>query len=104
MVDFLPDLVVRWDPAGPISSVTSPRTGVVTLPSPDPRTGTHTGPGFVVATGPGISAGSSLQHGHVLDFAPTLLARMGVTAPDHMHGRIWPELAASRQLSRSGTQ
>jgi hypothetical protein len=60
-------------------------------PSPDTS---GAGPGFV-AMGPGISRGSELRDGHILDFAPTLLARLGVAVPEHMHGRVWRELTAT---------
>jgi predicted AlkP superfamily phosphohydrolase/phosphomutase len=89
--DWLPDLVVRWQPEAPISAAASARVGVVSLASPDPRPGTHAGPGFVLAAGPGIPAGGSLTAGHILDFAPTLLARQGVEVPAHMRGQVWPE-------------
>jgi len=92
----LPDLVVRWDPTAPITAVTSPRVGTISKASADPRTGTHRGPGFFIGRGPGIAAGSKLRGGHILDFAPTLLTRLGVEVPSHMHGEIWPELATPR--------
>lgn len=92
---YLPDLIVRWDDSAPITAATTPRIGTVASASPDTRPGTHRGPGFVLAQGPGIARASQLQGGHILDFAPSLLARLGVTVPQHMHGRIWPELAAA---------
>lgn len=92
---YLPDLVVRWDDTAPITAASSTRIGVVAGPSPDTRPGTHRGPGFVLACGPGVPRGVELQGGHILDFAPTLVARLGVAVPDHMRGRIWPELAAA---------
>jgi len=92
---YLPDLIVRWDSTGPITAARSPKIGTVASPSPDSRPGTHRGPGFVLAQGPGIPRGSALHDGHILDFAPTLLTRMGVAVPDQMHGRVWPELTAA---------
>ncbi len=91
---YLPDLIVRWDASAPIVAATSARVGTVSVPSPDTRPGTHQGPGFLVACGRGIAPGAVLHDGHILDFAPTLLARMGVAVPPHMHGRVWPELTA----------
>jgi predicted AlkP superfamily phosphohydrolase/phosphomutase len=88
---WLPDLVVRWQADAPIAAAASARIGVVSLASPDPRPGTHAGPGFVLAAGPGIPAGGALTAGHILDFAPTLLARQGVAVPAHMSGQVWPE-------------
>jgi predicted AlkP superfamily phosphohydrolase/phosphomutase len=83
----LPDLIVLWDPARPISALASDRIGVVRGASPDPRPGTHTGPGFVLMSGAGIAAGRTIEDAHIFDLAPTLLHRLGVTAPDHMTGR-----------------
>lgn len=93
----LPDLIVQWEAAGPITGVTSERVGVVNGESPDPRSGTHCGPGFVVAAGPGIAAGATLLSASILDFAPSILARMGIEAPPAMQGRIWRQLTESLQ-------
>jgi hypothetical protein len=79
--------------------VRSSRTGIVSGNSPDPRSGTHRGPGFVLASGPGIAPGTTLA-GHIVDFAPTALARMGISVPDTMRGRIWPELTTQLQGSQ----
>jgi predicted AlkP superfamily phosphohydrolase/phosphomutase len=98
---FLPDLIVQWHDAHPIRSVSSPRIGVVSGVSPDSRSGTHRGPGFVVASGPGIVPATTLAAGHIVDFAPTVLARMGAEVPAMMRGRIWPELAGTSQGSRA---
>lgn len=92
---YLPDLIVRWDSSGPITGAVSARIGTVSKPSPDPRPGTHRGPGFVLASGPGIARGGTLRGGHILDFAPTLLTRLGVEVPGYMRGRAWPELLAA---------
>ncbi len=88
--DWLPDLVVTWDPAAPITALASARVGVVSGASPDPRPGTHAGPGFVLMHGPGVGAGQVLDDGHILDLAPTILERLGVAPPEHMTGRRWP--------------
>jgi predicted AlkP superfamily phosphohydrolase/phosphomutase len=98
---WLPDLVVRWDSSAPIDAATSDRVGTLTLPSPDPRPGTHAGPGFVLAAGPGIPASGVLQGGHIFDFAPTLLARLGVAVPRHMGGRVWSEWTQTQNQARS---
>jgi len=95
--DLLPDLIVQWQAERPITAATSPRIGLVSQESPDPRPGTHRGPGFVLAAGPGIAAGSTLDAGHIMDLAPTLLARMGVRAPAGLHGRVWTQLTGTSQ-------
>jgi predicted AlkP superfamily phosphohydrolase/phosphomutase len=89
---YLPDLIVRWAGEGPVTGATSARIGTLQKESPDPRPGTHTGPGFVLASGPSIQSAGTLPSGHIVDFAPTLLALLGVAAPAHMRGRVWPEL------------
>ena len=91
----LPDLIVQWESVGPIEGITSERIGVVNGESPDTRSGTHCGPGFVAAAGPGVSAGATLQAASILDLAPSILARMGVEAPPAMQGRIWRQLTES---------
>jgi predicted AlkP superfamily phosphohydrolase/phosphomutase len=95
---YLPDLVVRWVGDRQQSRVESARVGLVEVVSPDTRTGTHQGPGFVLGAGPGIGRNGSLEGGHIQDFAPTLLARLGVTAPAHMHGQVWPAFVTNQQL------
>ncbi len=98
---WLPDLVVRWDASAPIDAAMSDRVGTITLPSPDPRPGTHAGPGFVLAAGPGIPAQAVLEGGSIFDFAPTLLARLGVAVPAHMRGRVWSEWTGTLDRARS---
>jgi predicted AlkP superfamily phosphohydrolase/phosphomutase len=90
--DWLPDLIVRWNGARPITVAESPRIGRVESPSPDTRPGTHTGPGFVLAAGAGIAAGAELQGADILDFAPTLLRRLDVAPPATLNGHVWPQL------------
>jgi predicted AlkP superfamily phosphohydrolase/phosphomutase len=97
---YLPDLVVRWNPERPIACACSQRLVRLTESSPDPRPGTHAGPGFALAMGPGIAAGQVGGRGHIVDIAPTLLARLAVPVPPHMRGRIWPEWSLL-QSSRS---
>jgi len=87
----LPDLIVLWDPAAPITSLASARIGAVSGASPDPRPGTHAGPGFVLMHGQDIRAGQILDRAHILDLAPTILERLGVAPPAHMTGRPWRE-------------
>jgi predicted AlkP superfamily phosphohydrolase/phosphomutase len=90
---YLPDLVVVWAPDAATGEVASARIGTVALPSPDPRPGTHTDPGFLMACGPEFPKGGTLEGGNILDVAPTILARHGVQRPDHMEGRVLPQLA-----------
>lgn len=79
------DLIVHWDsePTDIIDSPTYGRFGPVQYM----RTGGHVEKGFVVATGPGITPGSRLADGHVLDLAPTILSFVGAPMPSYLHGR-----------------
>ncbi len=94
---FLPDLVVRWVGDRPIAKAMSSRTGLVEMASPDHRTGTHRGPGFVVGAGPGIAAHSEFAGGHIFDVAPTLITRLGLEPPPRMRGKVWAEFTSRRQ-------
>jgi predicted AlkP superfamily phosphohydrolase/phosphomutase len=77
--DHLPDLVVTWNGAAPINALESPRCGRIEGASPDPRTGTHSTSGFLLATGAGVRAGSNIG-ARVVDIAPTVLSRLGLAA------------------------
>jgi predicted AlkP superfamily phosphohydrolase/phosphomutase len=90
---LLPDLIVQWESAGPITGATSSRIGELRGDSPDPRTGTHRGPGFVVAAGLAVPAGVTMENASILDLAPTVLRRMRSPVPESMRGRAWRELS-----------
>jgi predicted AlkP superfamily phosphohydrolase/phosphomutase len=75
--DHLPDLVVTWRDEAPIAALESPRFGRIEEQSPDPRTGTHSTTGFLLAVGPGIEAPGNLG-ARLVDVAPTVLARLGL--------------------------
>jgi len=80
-----PDLIVLWRP-GAVDVVDSPSLGRIG-PVPFPRTGTHRGTGFLLATGPGIAAGTEIPAAHALDVAPTILSLMAATPAAYMEGR-----------------
>jgi predicted AlkP superfamily phosphohydrolase/phosphomutase len=94
---YLPDLIVLWADEAEITAVHTTALGTVAAPSPDARTGTHCPPGFVMAQGPRVPRGQALEGGHVVDFAPTVLAQFGLPRPQHMDGRVWSELQPSQQ-------
>ena len=87
---WLPDLVVHWAREGAIRAVESPAIGRVEGVSPDPRPGTHAGPGFAVLAGPGIAAGTLGEEARLVDVAPTVLSALGVEPPAGLEGRPWP--------------
>lgn len=80
-----PDLIVLWRP-GAVDVVDSPSLGRIG-PVPLPRSGTHLGTGFLLATGPGIAPGSEIPAGHAWDVAPTILSLMGAPAAGYIKGR-----------------
>jgi predicted AlkP superfamily phosphohydrolase/phosphomutase len=75
--DQLPDVVVSWNDEAPIAALAIPGGGQVQGPSPDPRTGTHSGSGFLLAVGPGIPAGRS-SRAKLVQVAATVLRRLGL--------------------------
>jgi predicted AlkP superfamily phosphohydrolase/phosphomutase len=84
--EHLPDLMVTWNDALPFAALASPHIGLVEGASPDPRTGTHSPEGFLLAAGPGIPPHYQ-GDGHLLDVAPTVLRLLGIEPPAEMHGR-----------------
>ncbi len=84
--DELPDLIVSWNGNSPIAALSSQRIGTVTGPSPDPRVGTHSTSGFMLASGPDIAGGQSGE-GRLVDIAPTALSLLGIDAPHDMDGK-----------------
>lgn len=88
----LPDLIVLWSDDAPIQAVHSPAVGLVRAPSPDARTGTHYPRGFALMQGARTPRGHVAEWGHLVDFAPTLLAHFGLPTPPYMHGRVWREI------------
>ena len=87
---WLPDLVVHWSRERPIRALESPAIGRVEGVSPDPRPGTHAGPGFAVLAGPGIEPGPLPAGARLVDVAPTVLAALGLEPPSGLDGRPWP--------------
>jgi predicted AlkP superfamily phosphohydrolase/phosphomutase len=87
--DVLPDLVVEWEPRA-IAALDGSRTGHITVP-PDPRTGDHRPEGFLIGSGPGVThrpgALDGAQASHLVDFAPTMLAALGLPVPPELRGR-----------------
>jgi predicted AlkP superfamily phosphohydrolase/phosphomutase len=87
---WLPDLVVHWSRERPITALASPAIGRVAGPSPDPRPGTHAGPGFAVLAGPGLGPGPLPEDARLVDVAPTVLSGLGLEPPPGLEGRPWP--------------
>lgn len=92
------DLIVLWQEDHATDVVDSPELGRMG-PVPYLRTGSHRSRGFLLAQGPGIAPGSSLETGHALDLAPTILARMGAPIPDYFEGRALLEVPVSELVA-----
>jgi predicted AlkP superfamily phosphohydrolase/phosphomutase len=78
------DLIVSWQPVT-TDVVDSPALGRIG-PVPFLRSGSHVERGFIMLSGPGIPAGSTIAPGHALDLAPTVLSLMGVPVPSGFDG------------------
>jgi hypothetical protein len=84
----LPDLVVRFRPdRGMITECSSPRLGTIRQARRIHRTGDHGTPGAIWMRGPGISPGTDLGDVRTVDFAPTVLATLGLGVPSWIDGR-----------------
>lgn len=84
-VDALPDLVVEWT-RKPLRELESPRFGHLGRYHPH-RAGTHRPRGYLLACGPGIAAGETIQGGSVFDIAPSVLSLLDEPIQDQMVGR-----------------
>jgi predicted AlkP superfamily phosphohydrolase/phosphomutase len=96
---FLPDLVVLWDPPGPLwasSGLVSDQFGEIRWPQgrklASGRSGNHTPHGWFVATGPGIRPGPSARTYDTADLMPTVFHWLGAPRPAHFVGRPIDEL------------
>ncbi len=79
------DLMVLWQeqPTDVVESPELGRLGPITYY----RTGGHRSEGFCLAKGSGITPGSTLTGGQVIDLGPTILHRLGAPIPAHCDGR-----------------
>ncbi len=78
----LPDLIVIWRRDAPITGAASPRIGEIRRPYTSYRMGEHQPNGFLCAAGTGIGCGALPDAVSVMDLAPTIAARLGVSLPD----------------------
>lgn len=77
-MDGLPDLMVEWSRAAPISTIHSPKTGEISGESDCPRTGDHKPEGLFFASGNSIKPGRIERPVSVMDFAPTIASLLEV--------------------------
>jgi predicted AlkP superfamily phosphohydrolase/phosphomutase len=105
---FLPDLVVLWDPPGPVwasSGLVSEQFGEVRWPRgrklASGRSGNHTPHGWFVAAGPGIRPGPSSRTHDTADLMPTVFRWLGAAQPAHFVGQPIEELLDGRADSNA---
>lgn len=80
------DIIIGWQDSYACDAVEHPVYGRIG-PVPHYRAGSHRPEGFMFLCGAGVAPGARLVNGHALDIAPTILAKMGINAPDYMTGR-----------------
>ncbi len=95
----LPDLILLWhqSSAAPHTAVVSETLGRIDRATPgripNGRSGNHTPYGFLLAHGPGIAAGGSLEQGaDILDLAPTAIRRLGGRPGLPLAGKVLTQL------------
>lgn len=92
MRTHLPDLMVRWSPqpAAKHRRIVSSRYGSLPWPTPghhpQGRSGNHWPDGFLLASGPCTSSGTTIERAHILDLAPTVYELLGLKVPTAMQG------------------
>ncbi|MGK7892111.1 MAG: nucleotide pyrophosphatase, partial [Xenococcus sp. (in: cyanobacteria)] len=79
------DLVIEWDDI-PTDVIDSPKYGRIG-PVPYRRTGSHRSRGFVMVQGNGITPGSTLAEGNVIDLPPTILELMDAPISSRFDGK-----------------
>lgn len=79
------DLIVQYHET-PADVVEHPTLGSIG-PLPPCRSGSHSNEGFLIAAGPGLESGATLEEGKVIDLAPTILSLLGAPLPSHLEGK-----------------
>jgi predicted AlkP superfamily phosphohydrolase/phosphomutase len=95
-MDALPDLLVEWDRDAQISSVTSPKVGVIENKDPPTRTGDHTKTGMILLSGRSFEPRQLNEMVPVYDLSPTISGLLGVEQRG-LAGRANPALMGERQ-------
>jgi predicted AlkP superfamily phosphohydrolase/phosphomutase len=96
----LPDVVITWDLEARVTTeLLTNACGLVRVDQPacgvaPYYTGNHWPNAFAAVTGPGVTAGATLEGRSILDLAPTILAHFGLAPADFMTGAARPEWGA----------
>jgi predicted AlkP superfamily phosphohydrolase/phosphomutase len=78
--DPLADLLLEWNSRHPVRKVWSPAVGLLEDPYLGVRTGDHSMRGLLLGTGPGFGRGETTAG--PVDVVPTIVASLGLAAPD----------------------
>jgi predicted AlkP superfamily phosphohydrolase/phosphomutase len=103
----MPDVIITWDPEALITTeLLTASHGLVRSANPGYAvspyyTGNHRPNAFVVASGPGIGSGQTMEGCSILDLAPTLLAHFGIAPGAHMDGTVLTEWVPNARLDRA---
>lgn len=96
----LPDLVVLWNNERPLAAVESPAVGRIEITDRGQRS-VHGSEGGLFAYGPGIKPGPPITGARGIDIAPTVLALLGVAAPETIDGHVIGDLLAAKQVTNT---
>jgi predicted AlkP superfamily phosphohydrolase/phosphomutase len=91
-VERLPDLVLHTDRARYVSFGHADFGSNKTIEQSIGQTGHHHMVGVLVARGPGVRPGATVEGASILDLAPTILHYMDLEVPEYMDGRVLTEL------------
>jgi len=91
-IEQFPDVVVKWAGDVPIRELYSPHIGTVSGESHEIRSGAHRPKGFLIASGKNICRGKTIDEGHTMDIAPTILYLMGQPVPRGLDGKVLAEI------------
>lgn len=86
------DIVICWQEEYATDCVIHPELGKIG-PVPHFRAGSHRHTGFMIASGAKIQKNSTIENGHALDIAPTILSLMGKPIPSYMRGKPITEIS-----------
>lgn len=91
-IEQFPDVIVKWAGDMPIRELYSPRIGTVSGASHEIRSGAHRSKGFLIASGKNIGKGKTIDEGHIMDIAPTILYLMRQPVPRDLDGKVLADI------------
>ena len=97
MLGSAPDLVIAWRDDAYMPTEDEQNLDSVFVPRWReymnwPTSGSHRRDGVLVAHGPGVRRGATVEGGRIVDLAPTWLHGLGLPVPAELEGRVLAEL------------